>query len=361
MNAKPRSRSSSDVGLDQFVDDELSVERLQTVAHPEDWPEPTAAAGLPRPFWDRALGDIARDMLARPSRQFRARLCGLAWRLADGPGDMPPLLPAIVEVVHAGSLIVDDIEDGSLERRGSPAAHLVHGMPTALNAGNWMYFWSLRMVDELGSISQAARDHIRRELCDTMCNCHLGQALDLSVAIGRMPRLWVYRTVATSTMLKTGALMGFAARMGAIAAGASPDRVEALARFGRRLGLGLQMLDDFGNLTAPSAEDRDSKALEDLRGGRPTWPWALASRDLDEAAFQKLQSDVQMLVDGGDPDGTHARALAARLRIAVGLKGRRQAAHYLRSALADLNTSVGDRAEMALLAAEIERLEASYG
>ncbi|MES1157676.1 MAG: polyprenyl synthetase family protein [Haliangium ochraceum] len=362
MSASPRFSTAAEPTLAALVDDALGA-RLETVAHPEDWPEPEPSAlhEIPRPLWDHAIGDVARDILGRPSRQFRARLCELAWCLVDGQGQVPSSLPAIVEILHAGSLIVDDIEDGSARRRGGPALHIAHGVPRALNTGNWMYFWALALVDDVPVLRASIRDDLRRALARTLYNCHLGQALDLSIPIGRVPRPWVYRTVATCTMLKTGALMELAARMGAIAAGAAPARVEALSRFGRRLGLGLQMLDDFGNLTAPVAETVDSKALEDLRGERPTWPWALASRELDAPAFAELQADVRALVDGGDGDGTRARALAAKLRMAVGLKGRRQAASYLRGALADLQAGVGDRAELALMSREIERLESSYG
>lgn len=366
MKAEQKPQLPAEPRLALLVDDALGGERLDTVAHPEDWPQPDPSPALPRSFWDRALGDVARDILARPSHQFRARLCQLAWCLSDGGDDEPTVLPAIVEIIHAGSLIVDDIEDGSTRRRGGPSLHLVHGLPRALNAGNWMYFWATRLIDRLTAVPRAARDRLRAALADAMYDCHLGQALDLSIPIGRIPRRWVYRTVATSTMLKTGALMELAARMGAIAAAASPERIEALARFGRRLGLGLQMLDDFGNLTAPTADAGDSKALEDLRTGRPTWPWALAAVELDEAAFAELQADVRVLIDRARGDGDHgasarARGLAAKLRMAVGAKGRRQAASYLGAALSDLRATVGDRAELAALGAEIERLEAAYG
>ena len=102
-------------------------------------------------------------------------------------------------------------------------------------------------------------------------------------------------------MLKTGALMELAAVAGALAAGASADSIDALAQFGRRMGLGLQMLDDFGNLTAPTPETSDTKALEDLRNERPTWPWAHAAVDLNAAAFSQLQASVRALSQCGIP------------------------------------------------------------
>jgi geranylgeranyl pyrophosphate synthase len=348
--------------LGALVDEALSTGRLRGVAHPEDWPEPHHAPALPASAWDAAVGEVARDILERPSRQFRARLCELAWRLADGAGPLPPQLSAVVEIVHAGSLIIDDIEDGSRERRGGPALHVMHGVPRALNAGNWMYFWGLRLIDE-ATTSPGVADGLRRAFGDALYHCHLGQALDLSTPAGRIPRAWMYRTVATSTMLKTGALMELAARLGALGACAPEGRVEVLAKLGRRLGLGLQMLDDFGNLTAPAPEIGESKALEDLRNGRPTWPWALAAvdPDLDAEAFQGLQASANVLAQQGDGDGTRARALAARLRMAVGRKGRRQASGYLGRALDELRAGLGERTELVLLAAELRRLEESYG
>ena len=363
MSTRTQPRATSVPVLTALVDAALAPARLIGAVHAEDWPTPHDAPALPASMWDGALGDLARDVLERPSRQFRARLCELAWCLAGGRGPAPSQLSAVVEIAHAGSLIVDDIEDGSLERRGAACLHLVYGVPRALNAGNWMYFWAMDLIDRAAPTAAVAA-RIRRAFGEALYHCHLGQALDLSLPAGRIPRAWMYRAVATSTMLKTGALMELAARLGALAAEAPEPRVAALARFGRMMGLGLQMLDDFGNLTAPSHDGGDAKALEDLRNGRPTWPWALVAEgaDIDAAAFQELQASALAVGAREDDDaGTRARALAARLRMAVGRKGRREAASYLDRALGDLGASVGDRPELGMLAAEIRRLEASYG
>jgi geranylgeranyl pyrophosphate synthase len=161
-------------------------------------------------------------------------------------------------------------------------------------------------------------------------------------------------------MLKTGALMEMAARLGAIVGGAPADREAALARFGRRLGVGLQMLDDFGNLAAGS-DGNAAKAREDLRNGTPTWPWALAAERLDESDFAALQAEARKVADSGDADGPAARALALRLRDSVGFEGRRRASGTLAEALGELRAAVEDRPEIALVAAEIRRLEVAYG
>jgi hypothetical protein len=120
------------------------------------------------------------------------------------------------------------------------------------------------------------------------------------------------------------------------------------------------MLDDFGNLVAGS-DGNAAKAREDLRNGTPTWPWALAAERLDESAFAALQAEAREVAASGDADGPAARALARRLHTAVGFEGRRRASGTLAEALGELRAAVDDRPEIALVAAEIRRLEASYG
>jgi len=364
VNARARLRAGGEGRLAAFVSEALAPARIAELAHPEDWPGGERLAfgspALPAETWDLAIGDIARDILSRPGRQFRARLAELAFRLADGRGDPPEALGALVEILHAGSLIVDDIEDGSSVRRGEPCLHVRYGVPLALNTGNWMYLRALELVDELEPAHPPVRNRLRGIVVDAMARCHLGQALDLSIDVGHLPPAAIHRVVATSTTLKTGALMELAARLGAVVAGAPGAQEEALARFGRRLGVGLQMLDDFGNLNA-AADGGSGKALEDLRNGTPTWPWALAAQALDDAAFGNLQADARSLTAGESDGDLRARALAAALRMAVGREGRAQAARYLATALGDLRACFGARPELAQLAAEIRRLEESYG
>jgi hypothetical protein len=119
------------------------------------------------------------------------------------------------------------------------------------------------------------------------------------------------------------------------------------------------MLDDFGNLTGGS-EGNASKALEDLRNGTATWPWALAADRLEEAAFEDLQAQARAITEGAEAASGRERALAAALRIAVGRAGREETRRYLSAALDDLRAAVGHRTELDAVAAEIARLEVSY-
>ena len=60
-----------------------------------------------------------------------------------------------MELTHAGSLIIDDIEDGARTRRGGPAAHLEFGVDLAVNAGNLVYFLPTRLLEPSAPASPA--------------------------------------------------------------------------------------------------------------------------------------------------------------------------------------------------------------
>jgi geranylgeranyl pyrophosphate synthase len=304
---------------------------------------------VPRAVWERALLGPAEEFLRRPGKEVRARLLRAGWRLGGGRGDAPEALTEAIEILHAGSLIVDDIEDDSDERRGGVALHRLCGVPLAINTGNWMYFWALA---RLGELDLPAPTHlaIYRAAVDTLVRCHQGQALDLGARVGDLEQAQVPAVVAATTRLKTGALMGLAAFLGAAGAGADPARAAAIARFGEAVGVGLQMLDDLGSIACRARLD---KGREDLQGGRPTWPWAWLAESADQLAFARLQQRAR---GAADVDG-----LAEALCHAVEADGRARIRAHLDAALADLGVFVDDTAAVHAIAAELRRLEESYG
>ena len=305
---------------------------------------------VPRAVWQRALLGPAEEFLRRPGKEVRARLVLAGWRLGGGGGDAPEALTQAIEILHAGSLIVDDVEDDSDQRRGAAALHRLCGVPLAINTGNWMYFWALA---RLGELALPAETHlaIYRAAVDTLMRCHQGQALDLGVRVGDLEQAQVPAVVAATTRLKTGALMSLAAFLGAAGAGASTANSAAIARFGEAVGVGLQMLDDLGSIACRARLD---KGREDLRDGRPTWPWAWLAESADQLAFARLQQRVRGVPV--DVDG-----LAEALGHAVEADGRARIRGHLDAALADLGAAIGDGAAVHAIAAELRRLEESYG
>lgn len=253
---------------------------------------PEQEAALPRHYWQRALGAPLQDFLDRPSKMFRASMTEWAWNAAGGTGALPSAFPLAVEALHAGSLIIDDIEDDATERRGDTALHLRYGLAPALNAGNWLYFWPARLLAEAGLPPERELAALKK-LGATQHRCHLGQGLDVALKVQDIHQEDMTQVAATKTTLKTGALMGLSAYFGALAAGLEHEHCDAFARFGENLGNVLQMLDDAGSI---SSDDRAEKAREDLVTGAPTWAWAWAAERLDSPDYKELvglSHDVQ--------------------------------------------------------------------
>jgi geranylgeranyl pyrophosphate synthase len=308
---------------------------------------------LPPALWEDALLGPAREVLARPGKRFRARLVIAAWRIAGGRGAPPVALASAVEVLHAGSLIIDDIEDDGQMRRGRPALHRLVGVPLALNTGNWMYCWPAHLIEQAG-LPPAIELAVHRDLQRCLVRSHHGQALDLALRVYAVRRADLPSAVAAISRLKTGSLLELAARLGARAAGGDDAVVAALGAFGAALGEGLQMLDDLGSIVSAARAD---KGAEDLGHARCTWPWAWLVDGACEVTWRDLTEQLRAVATG-EPAGL--AALTAALSSRVGDRGRAAASAHLSCALDRLRARVGDDA-IADLSAEVARVEASYG
>ncbi len=305
------------------------------------------------PLLDSALTRPLREFLARPGKGVRARLVAVAWELAGGRGEPPPQLPLAIELLHAGSLIVDDIEDGSTERRGAPALHVRAGLPTALNAANWLYFAAMELVGMLPLDERRALHALQRTNA-LLLRCHEGQALDVGVRVSTLRQEEVEGIAHAIAERKTGGLAALGTTLAAICAHAPPHTERALEEFGGSIGVALQLLDDAG---AVCCDDRCAKGEEDLRNGRATWAWALAAREADAATYRMLRRLARDVEQGtGDP-----AALRGALRPFVAGAWRSAARAVLRDALARLRAVVGECRAVHEAAAIAHALEHSYG
>ena len=308
---------------------------------------------VPHRLWSTALEGPLLELLSRPGKEFRSRLVEVAYHAScSGDAAMPEQLPLLVEILHAGSLIIDDIEDGSTHRRGKPALHQVVGVPLALNAGNWLYFLPHSVLERLG-LPANVELQVRRVLDRGVLRCHYGQALDLSARLSGLAQREVPEVVSLSSRLKTGSLLELAAELGCAAAGAPAALRAELGEFGRSYGVALQMLDDVSGLFE---ERRAHKGHEDLLNGRATWPWAWLARQLDEVSYSRLQHRAREV----ERRDLHPELLAKALRKALGDAPYRTIHAHLNQAFARLERHVVSCHLLAPLAEEIERLEHAY-
>ena len=239
------------------------------------------------------------EITSRRGKRVRGQLVALSCRLLgdDLLSRDCELAAEAIEFIHAGSLIVDDIEDGSPVRRGQPALHLRYPMPVALNAGNWLYFWPFQLFKNL-AVAEHQRLQIYESCHRTLLRAHFGQAIDLGAKIDTLPREEVAEVCVASMRLKTGALMGLAALLGAAVANAPGGLLPILDDFGCDLGVALQMFDDLGNVIGKC---EPAKRYEDLMLSRPSWVWACAAHCPPDEYLDFLRA-IRRLPDSGALD-----------------------------------------------------------
>ena len=185
-----------------------------------------------------------KDVLARGGKRWRPLLMTLICEGLGGGDTALPLSP-LIEFSHNATLIHDDIEDDSDERRGKPAVHKIYGIDTAINAGSFFYFLSMSCIK---TYSGENKEQIVKLWAECMRGLHLGQAMDISWhrKISFIPTVEEYFVMCG---LKTGGLARLAAELGAHAANASEEIAQNLGSAAEKLGVGFQILDDVKNLT----------------------------------------------------------------------------------------------------------------
>ncbi|MHB1501125.1 MAG: polyprenyl synthetase family protein [Candidatus Dormibacteria bacterium] len=289
-----------------------------------------AVEALPPEMSGPARYHLGLEPGARPGKALRPTLTML---LATGLGGVPEWakrLGAAVQLIHDFSLVHDDIVDEDRSRRGQPALWVRDGMATALNTGDALLTLAFLAISRSGApaaMTQLAAETLGAATLEMVG----GQQADLA-ATGRPPvDLNAYLRMVE---LKTGALMGAAAALGAVAAGSTSEVVAACERFGRTLGIAFQLRDDtlgvFGDAEEtgkPVGNDllRRKQGLPfllalnskgDMRRTARSWlsPEGLSEATLGEAVELLRQSGVAQRCEGLTTTWTE-RALGAAAKL----------------------------------------------
>jgi geranylgeranyl pyrophosphate synthase/predicted secreted hydrolase len=226
----------------------------------------------------RALFKPLREIIDRGGKSWRSYAALLCSDVVGGDSRKFVKWLSMPELIHVGSLIVDDVEDHSTVRRGGPACHLIYGEAKAINAGNAAYFLGQRLLHS-DEISDANKLRIYDLYFEALRAGHAGQAIDLDGIDEMMERAvqsgdstHLERSVLARQRLKTAVPASSLARMGAIAGGGSEEQIDGLGRFFEALGMSFQIIDDVLNLRG---FEGDLKVRgEDITAGKVTLPIA---------------------------------------------------------------------------------------
>ncbi|WP_255196770.1 polyprenyl synthetase family protein [Halorarius litoreus] len=218
-----------------------------------------------------ALSDPIWELLDRGGKRWRAIVCLL---LIEGFGEDPhEYLPyaCIPEILHNGTIIVDDVEDGATMRRGDPALHHDHGVDVALNAGNAMYFLPLKVITRNpGDLDAETRLAAYEMLMHELNRTHLGQGMD--IYWHNEPEIRVDETrYLEMCACKTGCLGRIVARLAAIITDSRSEE-RAVADYAEHMSIAFQIADDI--LDVEHAADHGGafgKGMgNDIREGKKT-------------------------------------------------------------------------------------------
>jgi octaprenyl-diphosphate synthase len=220
------------------------------------------------------------DLIQRGGKRWRPLLMTLVCESMGGGERALPLTP-LVEFPHNASLIHDDIEDNSDERRGQPATHIRYGVDTAINSGAFLYFLPLACVAAWDATPEQ-KDTVYRLWGESMRRLHLGQSIDINWHRDPacVPSIEEYDLMCR---LKTGSLAQLAVTLGLVAALPSTEkRVALIKKWGQaaeKLGMGFQILDDVKNLTTGN---QGKKRGDDVVEGKKSLPVLLYLRGRPE-------------------------------------------------------------------------------
>ncbi|KAL7655894.1 hypothetical protein ACMYSQ_005027 [Aspergillus niger] len=188
------------------------------------------------------------------------------------PDDSASVIEHITNMIFHSTLMIDDIEDDSMLRRGKPAAHVVFGKAQTVNSATYLYAKATRDLDQL------QQDACKAAFLDELETLALGQALDLHWKFQKTcPTTGEYLTMVDN---KTGGLFRMTLRLLEIESKAEPcpDLMQLITLMGRYY----QIRDDYLNLT--SDEYTGTKGYcEDLSEGKLSFPLIHALQNSPEA------------------------------------------------------------------------------
>jgi geranylgeranyl diphosphate synthase type II len=205
-------------------------------------------------------------------KRIRPILCMEAARaVSDSVGGVENVACAL-ELIHTYSLIHDDLPalDNDDLRRGRPTCHKVFGEAMAILAGDALLTLAFEVLAKADGVDDAARARMMAELAaasGTVGGMIGGQVNDLE-GEGKAPDPALLESIHRA---KTGALLRASLRLGAIFAGADPERYEALSRFGEHAGLAFQIVDDLLDVER-SSEELGKTAGKDAAQHKITFP-----------------------------------------------------------------------------------------
>lgn len=196
-----------------------------------------------------------------PGKRIRAEVIQAFNMWMGVPSDKLAIISEAIDMLHNASLLIDDIQDDSVLRRGIPVAHRIYGIAQTINSANFFYFQAMKKLDKLQSRDVSA--HFVHE----MMQLHRGQGMELHWRDSlTCPTEDEYLNMISN---KTGGLFRLCIKL--MQTQASMPTSPSFMLLADTIGLIFQIRDDYQNLY--SDEYTESKGYcDDLSEGKFSFP-----------------------------------------------------------------------------------------
>src|SRR5271168_1933710 len=226
-----------------------------------------------------AVTTISRYLQDGGGKRLRPILVLLASQLVGGVSDGSVHMAAVVEMIHAATLVHDDVIDIAKTRRGRPSSNAIWGNHSCVLAGDWLYMQAFQVA------LRERNFHVLDLLIALTQMMVEGELLQLE----RIGKIDVSEADYMELVdRKTASLFSACARLGAIIGGADDAAEARLGEFAWNLGIAFQLVDDVLDFTAREAV-LGKPVGSDLREGKVTLPLIYA--------LERASSDDRRMVE----------------------------------------------------------------
>lgn len=277
----------------------LAFERELKKTFPQKWSSSTFSFFAGKPTYQpdlvalsSGLGQPITDFLSRGGKRVRPLLFFASLRALGKKPDQFVDMAIAIEIIHNGTLVLDDIEDGAELRRGKPACHLIFGTDVGINVGTSMHFLPLQLIlNQQGKLSDGIILRTLKIYTEEVIRVSLGQATDI-IWHKEIPEELGIKKYLEMCRLKTGSLMRMSTRMACAISDTSIELEEKFSFFGEVIGIAFQIRDDVLDLSTSTVEFGKSYG-NDITEGKMSLPVLYALEELDETEAKELRNILQ--------------------------------------------------------------------
>ena len=223
------------------------------------------------------ISELSNHLINAGGKRLRPLLTLAASDLCNYSGASHIKLAAAIECIHTATLLHDDVVDESFQRRGKPTANILWDNQSSVLVGDYLFSKSFQLMVETDSLK------VLSILADASSTISEGEILQLSAVRNIKTDESAYFKIIEG---KTAALFAAATEVGAVISNVEDKEADALANFGKALGISFQITDDLLDYVG-SEEVLGKNIGDDFKEGKVTLPLikAISKSSKEEKRF----------------------------------------------------------------------------